>query len=68
MPEPQSAPRIFSLDYRPTNDVSSMVALFSAMAGVRRPPRTAEKAAWLEVQGLAPEAAFPKQTADSNQA
>jgi hypothetical protein len=63
VPEPNTTPRIFTLDFKPANDVSSMVALFSAFSGVRRAPRSPEKSAWLEAQGLDPDAAFPNQAA-----
>lgn len=63
MPEPNIEPRVFTLDFKPANDVSSMVALFSAFSDVRRAPRSPEKSAWLEAQGLDPDAAFPNQAA-----
>jgi hypothetical protein len=70
MSDPTMKPRVFSLNFKPANDVSSMpkareamVALFSAFSDVRRAPRSPEKSAWLEAQGLDPDAAFPNQAA-----
>ena len=63
VPQQSLTPRTYSLDYKPANDVSPMVRLFSSFDDVRRLPRTPEKAEWLRAQGLDPEAAFPIQKA-----